>query len=80
MIRVASRTSTSADSFFNVAPTGNDAYEIAKDYIRPTLKSPAEFATEGFEFGKDSESVFVVKSYFETKSDESYRYQNYFYR
>jgi hypothetical protein len=68
IIRFAIR-SDSNGGFFGSLPSGNDAYEIAKDYIKPTLKSPdAKFANGDFQCTKTSDSVYVVKSYFETKN------------
>jgi hypothetical protein len=68
IIRVAARTGAN-EGFFNSEPSGDDAYEIAKDYVRPTLKSPAEFATEGYQYTKAPDSVFIIKSYFVTEMD-----------
>jgi hypothetical protein len=58
-----------AEGFFSKLPSGDDAFEIARDYIKPTLKSPdVEFADGIYRYAKASDSVYVVKSYFETKN------------
>jgi len=55
--------------FFKGLPSKEDAYEIAKEYVKPTLKSPSvSFAEDGFQAGKTSDSVYVIKSSFDTKS------------
>jgi hypothetical protein len=70
IFRVAIR-SGSKDGLFKMTPSGDDAFEIAKDYIRPTLISPrVDFADGDFEFTKNYDSVYIVKSYYETKYDE----------
>ncbi len=54
--------------FFKGLPSHEDAYEIAKEYVRPTLKSPSvQFAEDGFQAGKTSDSVYVIKSTLETE-------------
>lgn len=54
--------------FFKGLPTHEDAYEIAKEYVRPTLKSSSvNFEEEGYQFGKTSDSVYVIKSTLETE-------------
>jgi hypothetical protein len=55
------------NGFFNEMPSGSDAYEIARDYIRPTLRMPdTKFAEDGYQYAKTRDSVYVVKSYFIT--------------
>jgi len=50
-------------SFLSGAPTSNDAYEIAKQFVRPALNSPSvNFTEEGYQFGKTSDSVYIIKS------------------
>ncbi len=49
--------------FFKGLPSQEDAYEVAKDFVRPTLKSQSiEFAEDGFQGGKISDSIYVIKS------------------
>ena len=53
-------------------PTNEDAYEVAKEYVRPTLKgSGASFEDDGYGFAKTSDSVYVIKSTVETESLQS---------
>nr|WP_294793547.1 hypothetical protein [uncultured Mucilaginibacter sp.] len=54
--------------FFRGLPSNEDAYEIAKEYVRPTLKSSsATFAEDGYQFAKTSDSVYVIKSSVKTE-------------
>ena len=54
--------------FFTGLPSNNDAYEIAKQYVRPALKSQSvEFTEDGYQFAKTSDSVYVIKSTVETE-------------
>jgi len=71
MFRIAWR-SESAGGFFSSMPSGDDAYEIAKDYIIPTLRSSnVEFADKDYQYAKSSDSVYVIKSYFQAKDPSS---------
>jgi hypothetical protein len=63
MVRIAAR-SDSNNSLFSFMPSGNDAYEIAQDYIKPTLKFPdAEFPKDAYQYTSDADSVYVVKAW-----------------
>ncbi len=56
--------------FFNQLPSGDDAFEVSKDFVRPTLKAvDAHFAEDSYQYTKLSDSVYEVKSYFETNSN-----------
>jgi hypothetical protein len=56
-------------NFFKGLPGNEDAYEIAKQFVEPTLKSSsADFKDDGYQFGKQSDSVYVIKSSVETGS------------
>jgi ABC-type microcin C transport system permease subunit YejE len=56
------------DGLLSTMPSGSDAYEMAKDYIKPTLKiAYADFPEQDYQYNKGADSVYVVKSYFETK-------------
>jgi hypothetical protein len=49
--------------FFKGMPDSDDAYSIAKEFIRPTLKSSsADFSDTKYQFAKTSDSVYVIKS------------------
>ncbi len=57
-----------AGGFFSKLPSGDDAFEIARDYIKSTLKlADVEFAEGVYRYAKAPDSVYIVKSYFETK-------------
>ncbi len=44
-------------------PTSDDAYSAAKDIVAATVKSSTiDFNDSGYQFGKNSDSVYVVKS------------------
>lgn len=48
---------------FSGAPSSGDVYEIAKDYVKPTLKSAdATFSDSEYQFGKQQDSVYIIKS------------------
>lgn len=56
-------TNNVADTFSG-APSHDDVYSIAKDYVRPTLKSSdISFSDSEYEFGKEQDSVYVIKSH-----------------
>jgi hypothetical protein len=49
---------------FTMFPSSDDAYQVAKQYISPTIKSGnLTFAEDHYQFAKKSDSVFVIKSY-----------------
>jgi len=49
---------------FTMFPSSDDAYQVAKQYIAPTIKSGnLIFAEDHYQFAKKSDSVFVIKSY-----------------
>ncbi len=54
--------------FLDGAPRGNDAYSMAKKFIRPTIKSAnVAFPESGYQCAQEPDSVFIVKSYAEAK-------------
>jgi len=66
IIRIGLR-SGSTGSLFSSLPSDGDAYEIAKDYIKPTLRTPeTTFAEDDYQCIKPSDSVYEVRSYFES--------------
>lgn len=57
-------------SFFKGMPGSDDAYTIAKEFIRPTLAtSSANFSDSKYQFGKKSDSVYVIQSSVETSNN-----------
>ena len=51
------------DDTFSGAPTQDDVYTIAKQYVKPTLKSEGSFSDSEYEFGKKEDSIYVIKSH-----------------
>lgn len=53
--------------YFNGLPRNEDAYKIGKEFIKPTVQSKGlHFPDDGYQFGKQSDSVYIIKSYYET--------------
>lgn len=52
------------DDIISGGPSSDDVYAIAKDFIKPTLKSPddAQFSDSEYQFGTKTDSVYVIKS------------------
>lgn len=51
-------------------PTGSEAFEISKDFVRSTVRSNhVDFPGSGFQFAKKSDSVYVVRSVVELDAD-----------
>jgi len=49
--------------------TSNGVFQIAQDFVRPTLSGfNAKFSTRGYEYGKLHDSVYMIRSYVDTKS------------
>jgi hypothetical protein len=54
--------------FLNSPPNSDDAYAVAKQFIKPTIKSLyVNFPQDGFQCAQKPDSVFIIKSYAETK-------------
>jgi hypothetical protein len=53
--------------FFKGMPDSEDTYEIAKQFIEPTLKSSSvNCQDDHYQFGTQADSVFVIQSSVET--------------
>ncbi|RCH55976.1 hypothetical protein DJ568_04285 [Mucilaginibacter hurinus] len=66
IFRVAS-SGTSAMHMFDGMPTSDGVYDVAKEFVRPTLRSDdAVFSDEGYQFADKGDSIYVIKSYAET--------------
>ena len=50
-------------------PTSEDTYKVAKYFITPTLKSSADFSDSKFQYAKNADSVYIIKSFYESKND-----------
>ncbi|RYY34512.1 MAG: hypothetical protein EOP46_13185 [Sphingobacteriaceae bacterium] len=69
MIRFATSGSVS-DSFFSSMPSKTDAYDMAKQFVRPSMRGADVDFADGFQFGKQGDSVYVIRSYAETQTGD----------
>jgi hypothetical protein len=59
-----------SDDIYNGGPTNDDVYSMAKRFVRPTIKTiNPEFQTSGYNLKMARDSVYVIRSYAETKDD-----------
>ncbi|AYL95597.1 hypothetical protein [Mucilaginibacter celer] len=64
MIKFAISGGVSDVFSFNRMPNADDAYKIAKEFVIPTIRSGnVSFPDEGYQYGKKSDSVYIIKSY-----------------
>src|SRR5579871_5243504 len=60
--------SGSRDDLMNGAPGSEDAYLVAKQFVKPSIKARnISFPETGYQCAQKPDSVFVVKSYAEDK-------------
>ncbi|MFI5157605.1 MAG: hypothetical protein ACHQF4_02000 [Sphingobacteriales bacterium] len=58
------------NTLFSGMPSNNEVYNIAKQFVLPTLKgSGASFSEQGYEYGKKADSVFIIRSVVNTKTN-----------
>jgi hypothetical protein len=70
IIRIATR-SDSGGGLFGSMPSGDEAYEMAQDYLKPTIKSPdIEFTKDEYQYTEGGDSVYTVKSYYYTRNPQ----------
>lgn len=51
-------------------PDSQDAYTVAKQFIKPTIKTKnVSFPVDGYQCAEKPDSVFVIKSYAESKGE-----------
>ncbi|QKJ29803.1 hypothetical protein HQ865_08545 [Mucilaginibacter mali] len=51
-------------------PTGDEAFAVAKDFVKATVRSSnVDFPGSGYQIGKKSDSVYVIKSVTELTSE-----------
>ncbi|HTD98828.1 MAG TPA: hypothetical protein VK668_06055 [Mucilaginibacter sp.] len=63
--------------FLKTTPDSDDAYSIAKQFIKPTIKfSPVYFPETGYQCAQKPDSVFIIKSYAESKSQSGAKNQS----
>ncbi|TWJ00936.1 hypothetical protein JN11_02199 [Mucilaginibacter frigoritolerans] len=66
MVRVALRSDL-GDTLSNGMPSDNDAFTIAKDYIKTTSSSTdIRFTDDSFRGDHEADSVYVIKSTYES--------------
>ena len=59
-----------SDDTYDGGPTNDDVYAMAKRFIRPTLKADhPEFQASGYSLKMARDSVYVIRSYAETKDN-----------
>ncbi|PWK79015.1 hypothetical protein LX99_01469 [Mucilaginibacter oryzae] len=64
MVKFATSGGVSDILSFGKMPNADDAYSVAKEFVIPTIKSTnVSFPDDGFQFGKKSDSVYIIKSY-----------------
>jgi len=57
--------------FVSKPPGSEDAYVVAKEFVKPTIKSSQiNFPETEFQCAQKPDSVFIVKSYAETKNQK----------
>lgn len=60
-------------------PTGDEAYEVAKDFVKATLRSDnVEFPGSGYQLAKRSDSVYVIRSVVEVTDEAGEKKTNNF--
>jgi len=58
------------DDVFSGAPSSGDVYKIAQAFVIPTIKSPSPtFSDSEYQFGQKPDSVYIIKSYVDTKDN-----------
>jgi hypothetical protein len=64
IIRIATR-SDSGNGLFSSMPSGDEAYEMAQNYLKPTLRSPdIEFTRDAYQYTEAPDSVYTVRSFY----------------
>jgi hypothetical protein len=59
------------ETIFTAQLTSAGVFEVAQDFVRPTLSGfDPKFATDGFEYGALADSVYVIRSFVDTKNSE----------
>ncbi|WP_114938062.1 hypothetical protein [Mucilaginibacter endophyticus] len=56
---------------FSKAPTAEDAYKIATEFVTPTIRTGnISFPDNKYQFGKKADSIFIIKSYVLSKGSK----------
>lgn len=74
-----SQSGSQNQKLFGGLPSKEDAYEVAKTIVKPSIKGDKiDFSDEGFEFGKRSDSVYVIRSYADVTANDGSENRQYF--
>ena len=73
IFRFAIRTGSN-EGFFSFMPTNTQAYKVSKQFVRPTITSSGDitFPDNEFQCSKNSDSVFVIKSFYTIMDSEGH--------
>ena len=70
MIKFATSGGVSDVFSFTKMPNADDAYNMAKEFVIPTIRDGnVTFPEDGYHFGKKSDSVYVIRSYVTSTDD-----------
>jgi len=70
LVIVARFAMAGSNDLYDGGPTDADVYAMAKRFVRPTIKATnPEFQASGYSFKTARDSVYVIRSYAETKDD-----------
>jgi len=71
VVKFALSGDNDVNTLFTGMPSSNEVYNIAKQFVLPTLKgNGASFSEDGYEYGKKADSVFVIRSVVDTKTSD----------
>lgn len=64
MVKFATSGGVSDVFSFSKMPNADDAFNMAKEFVIPTIRNAnPSFPESGYQFGKKSDSVYVIRSY-----------------
>jgi hypothetical protein len=71
MVKFATSGGVSEVLSFSKMPNADDAYKIATEFVTPTIRDGnISFPDDKYQFGKKTDSVFVIKSYVLSKGSK----------
>jgi len=71
VVKFALSGDNDVNTLFTGMPSSNEVYNIAKQFVLPTLKgNGASFSEDGYEYGKKADSIFVIRSVADTKTSD----------
>jgi hypothetical protein len=73
IFRFAIRTGTN-EGFFSFMPTKAQAYLVSTAFVRPTvtIRGDVSFPDHDFQFSKDADSIYVIKSFYVIDDSEGH--------